>query len=754
MKYLNHKLISAAMLGLAISACTDKYDCNYSMEKPVDLATQEYLNTFDVLKSYIDRGSYPSFKLGTSVNPADFLAHELVYSTAVSNFDAIDINNAYSPAAMIDASGNFDFTQLRSVGYLAQEAGMTVYGGALCSNKKQPASYLNKLIEPTYLTVEAEKGSIPFCNFESDPIGKTYPSVQKFGDDRITIEVVKDPAGGEGKVLQIGPKKEVSEYHLPMFDVKLPEGKTLGDMKELYFDAYWDSTGSDGNLRVYILPPGWTNRDQYKYEISGLQGLLVGVKDKWVRKVTIPIQDESSFVIDSSLKGLTEFQIAIGLCTHTPMLYLDNLGFNYETTVGGATTVDFESDALGTSYPMTNGNQAVVENDPTGVSGKVLHVGTSSSFCNRTYPKFKIKLEDGLTLGDYSALSLDMYLIDGKGGWGDGMRVIINGQEFNTQKGPYVYGCTDNAWGRGLIYIPFAKGNEGEAEEGAIPIPDSMKGLTEFELAVGSGSGEWHAYIDNISLHWKAEDKVIEKTPEEKKEILSKELNKWITGLIGSGDGNILEWDVISEPLDYTSDSETFNWAEYLGTDEYARIAVRMAREAYEGDLKLFVCNSFNQYDDILSSIDQLMSLVSEWESDGSTVIDGYNIRLQAIYSENADELERSKEQITSMLTKLGNTGKAVRISDLSMIYEDLSGNFVSTSKMATVQRERAGKYMSFIIKEYLRLIAPENQYGISISSMNDNEQGSGICPWTSGFGRTEMYEGIINGFSNEETQK
>ena len=339
MKYLNHKLIGMAMLGLTISACTDEYDCSNKVEKPVELATQEYLNTFDVLKSYINRNSYPSFKLSTSINPADFLEHSLVYSAAVSNFDGVDLNEAYLPAQMIDESGDYDFKQVNSVAFLAKEAGMTVYGGTLCSNYNQPVSYLNKLIEPIYIPVEPEKGNFLFNDFESDEIRKTYESVQKFGDDRLTIEVVNDPAGGDGKVLQIGPKKDEMEYHLPMFDVKLPEGKTLGDMKELCFDAYWDNTGSDGDLRVYILPPGWTNRDQYKYQISGLQGLLVGVKDKWVRKVTVPIQDESSILIDGSLKGLTEFQIAIGLCTHTPFLYLDNLGFNWETTTGGTTKI-------------------------------------------------------------------------------------------------------------------------------------------------------------------------------------------------------------------------------------------------------------------------------------------------------------------------------------------------------------------------------------------------------------------------------
>ena len=204
------------------------------------------------------------------------------------------------------------------------------------------------------------------------------------------------------------------------------------------------------------------------------------------------------------------------------------------------------------------------------------------------------------------------------------------------------------------------------------------------------------------------------------------------------------------EPLDDTNDAKTFKWAEYLGDKEYARTAVKIARESSESEIKLFIGNSFNQYNDIVSSIDKLVAMVNEWQEDNVTVIDGYNIRLQAIYSENADELEASKKQITKMLEQLAATGKAVRLSNLSMIYEDTAGNFVSTSKIASVQRERAAKYMEFIIKEYFRIISPENQYGISFSSMTETSGGSNICPWTSGYGRTEMYEGIVNGLKNK----
>ena len=51
MKYLNNKLIGLAMLGVTAMACTDEYNCNLQVEKPEDVAVNEYLASFDLLKS-------------------------------------------------------------------------------------------------------------------------------------------------------------------------------------------------------------------------------------------------------------------------------------------------------------------------------------------------------------------------------------------------------------------------------------------------------------------------------------------------------------------------------------------------------------------------------------------------------------------------------------------------------------------------------------------------------------------------------
>ena len=418
---------------------------------------------------------------------------------------------------------------------------------------------------------------------------------------------------------------------------------------------------------------------------------------------------------------------------------------NYEVSATGVTKIDFEKDELGKEYPMTNGNSSVVENDPQGQSGKVLHVGSAGNLASYTYPKFKIKLQESRTLGDYTGLSLDMFLIDGKGGWDSGMRVVINGQEFNCGQGPFNFGCEANKWGRGKIYITFLK--EGEtAGGGKIAIPNSMKDLTEIELAVGSGSGEWHAYIDNINLHWKADDTIIEKTPEEKKDIFTEEMNKWIGGIVNAGGESVKVWNIVGEPLDKTIDANTFNWGEYLGEVEYARTAVKQARDTAKVDLNLFVSNTFNQSDEMGQKADELIALVKSWEADDVTRIDGYNILLHAVYSKDATSQKANEEMISELFGKLAQTDKLIRVSDLSMMVEDAEGKFIQTGKLTDDERSAAANYMAFIMKEYRKTIASDKQYGISISSITETNTGDKICPWTSKYNRNGMYEGIVEG--------
>lgn len=150
MKYYNKLLLGAISLGI-LTACADEslLQPGESVQKPEEMVQLEYLNQYDVLKNYVNRGENPNFKLGVAIAASDFLKKELVYGLAVSNFDEMTAGNAMKYASIVKDDGSVDFSQVTSFVQTAKEAGMTVYGHTLCWHAQQNKTYLEKLIAPT-----------------------------------------------------------------------------------------------------------------------------------------------------------------------------------------------------------------------------------------------------------------------------------------------------------------------------------------------------------------------------------------------------------------------------------------------------------------------------------------------------------------------------------------------------------------------------------------------------------------------------
>lgn len=726
MKYLNHKLISIAMLGLAISACTDKYECNYRGEKPEDVAISEYLASFDVLKSYIKRDAESSFKFLANMSASDFTAHETAYGTVITNFDGLDIGKSFMP--MNTPDGNYDFSGMQLVADAAQKANVTLFGGTLCSNQDQTANYYKQLIEPVVIPFVPEKGKTVILDFENDMLGATYSMTN--GSSAV---VENDPDNKSGKALHVGSDANKAAYSFPKFHVKLPAGRTLGDYVNITFDMRIVNQDGLWGSGMFITIDG------QKFPV-GVNAEGLGCNPNvWNRGAIVKLNSSTApgFELPDNLKSLTEFDLALGSESSGAQYYLDNIVMNYEMG-SGVVKFDFESDANGKTYQMTGNGSATVVSDPYGNHGNVLHIAGPASY---SYPKFKIKLPENHTLSECRSVSLDFYGTSSTGLYGSGMRLAIEGvtKEF-VLSSPANLGCPDGGWGDGLISLNIDL-SEVSAEN---------RQLNEFTLIVGSGTGSGDYYIDNVCLNWKGEDTVLEKTPEEKTEIFTAELTKWIGGMINAGGETVNVWNIIGEPLDETVNENTFNWGEYLGELDYARKAVEIARDTATVDLKLFVSNTFEQEDNMLQKINDLVTLVQSWEGDNKTKIDGYNILLHAVYSENIDVRTENKRIITELFEALNQTQKLVRISDLSIVVKDIDGNLVPISKLTADERIAAGNYLSFIMQEYQRIIDAKNQYGISISCITDNDNSYKVCPWTSGYNRNEMYEGIVNGLKQE----
>lgn len=152
MKYYNKLLLGAISLGI-LTACADEslLQPGESVQKPEEMVQLEYLNQYDVLKNYVNRGENPNFKLGVAIAASDFLKKELVYGLAVSNFDEMTAGNAMKYASIVKDDGSVDFSQVTSFVQTAKEAGMTVYGHTLCWHSQQNKTYLEKLIAPTVI---------------------------------------------------------------------------------------------------------------------------------------------------------------------------------------------------------------------------------------------------------------------------------------------------------------------------------------------------------------------------------------------------------------------------------------------------------------------------------------------------------------------------------------------------------------------------------------------------------------------------
>ena len=83
-----------ALSVLAFSSCADYNMEDFNIAKPESIAQYEYLNDYDVLKSYVDRAQHPGFHLGGAIGASDFNKKGVVYELIRSNFDEMTAGNA------------------------------------------------------------------------------------------------------------------------------------------------------------------------------------------------------------------------------------------------------------------------------------------------------------------------------------------------------------------------------------------------------------------------------------------------------------------------------------------------------------------------------------------------------------------------------------------------------------------------------------------------------------------------------------
>ncbi|RKR09017.1 carbohydrate binding protein [Flavobacterium sp. 90] len=267
-------------------------------------------------------------------------------------------------------------------------------------------------------------------------------------------------------------------------------------------------------------------------------------------------------------------------------------------------------------------------------------------------------------------------------------------------------------------------------------------------IAFNLGKTATNFYFDNITLKkYNATGSIQtkEKTPEEKKTIISDALDKWITEMVKNSAPYVKAWDVVNEPMDdgnpyelktgvgkINMASDEFYWQDYMGKD-YAVEAFRLARKSGNSTDKLFI-NDYN----LEYSTDKckgLIQYVNYIESKGQKV-DG--IGTQMHISINSD-----KDKINTMFKLLAATGKLIKVSELD-VAAGLNPSEADLKKQAEMYK--------YVVDMYVKNIPANQRYGITVWGLTDSKSDSSWLPgqhqglWDINFTRKFSYASFAEG--------
>lgn len=732
---VNKYIISALLCPFVLGSCADWDDWKYDVEKPQTIAQYEYLNDYAPLKEYLDRGAHPGFKVSAALGVDEFNQQGPLFRLAAHNFDEIVAGNAMKMASCVNDQGEMDFSKVSSFVRAAEDAGLTVYGHALAWHAQQPSKYLNGLIKD-----------------------KELPPAEE----------------NPGLIITAGaPKKDTWEY-------------------EIYYDL-------DKPLQA-----GKT------YEISlNVRGTNPGTIDFWPGK-----KDGSATQYGAGSFTVAEKAVD-NKFSFTPNADIDRMRFCFGK-IGGTLYFDnFVLKEKGSDHNIAV-NSTFDEND-------ISH-WTKVSWVDVNY---KIGNVAGAGAVEIPVSVGHLTFDDGQnlGGWGmDNAPKIVNGVcEVGNNA------AKENPWNAQVCYEPgFAfengttyhlkmkiKGSVAGEFGAGFQNPDGYKGCGDFptinvttdwkevdvtttcngdnakRLLLNIGKYAGTLYIDDFEVYYTKSSNSIPLTAEEKKNILTSAMQKWISGMMQATEGKVKAWDLINEAVSgggnvngfYALQTEAtsehnpqdFYWQDYFTPEMYGPIVEKAARDAYaavEGtnpaDLKLFI-NDYNLESDWDNNqkVKSLVYWIGVWENKGkelgwNTKIDGIGTQMHISYYENPQTLESKKKGIENMLKIMAKTGRLVRISEIDMGYVDKDGNEVTTAQLEKlpieerVAKEKAmAEHYKWIIEQYFKIVPVKQQYGICQWCLTDAPTNSGWRPglpvglWNLNYQRKPAYGGFADGLAS-----
>ncbi len=703
------KLLPALALGMSMASCVDDAILPFAVEKPTSIAQYEYLNNYDVLKSYVDRAKNPNFKLGLAASVSDFVQKGVVYEAVTTNFDEMTAGNAMKYASVVADDGTMNFSTVSNFVETAKAAGITIYGHTLGWHAQQNMTYLNGLI--------ADK-EIEFDPGDMEEVQDAYFDYSTYTDYPFYV-MGYTPEFVDGCMVSHYP----GEWYQYFVADQIPT-----------------AVGQNYKLTVCIQgsAPGSLNAQFGNW--GNLLEQTVSFNEEW-QEVSVEFANcpvESSFVVFQPGTFEGDVKIKWLKVTHTvaPSIGKEVPVIEHDYSDGEPIS------GWGADLSISVVDGACVIENPSAAQSweKQLCYEQTTPFENgKTYfLRLKVKgTKDG-------AVTAGFQNPNGYVGCGDfpAFAVTTDWQEVKVSTT-----CTgDNA--TRLLF------NVGDYE-GTLYFDDVCLYYEEKTNVIEMTPEE-----KKDTLTWALQNWVKGMMEATGGYVTAWDLaNETVSGADNDGDGIYdLQSSANGDP------STNFYWTDYLGDIDYVRILESSARKyfkEYGGDpsqLKLFI-NDFNleSWWDGNQKAKSLVEWIKRWESDGVTKIDGIATQMHVSYILNEADQKAQEDAIVNMFKILAESGKLVKISELDMgIVDKAFGTAIKTENVTYEQQQKMSEFYQFIISKYFEIIPVEQQYGITQWCATDSPADSGWRPgeptglWDSSYKRKPTYAGFANGLAGK----
>ena len=721
---MNKQILVSALGAMLLASCADHFDQNFETVRPGKEAQYGYLEQYDALKEYIkDR---PNFHLGIGTAVDEYNKKELVYALTNSNFNETVAGNAMKMSSCVADDGSMNFDKVSEYVKNATDAGLSVYGHTLAWHAQQPNKYLNGLIADKELPPAGDNPGLIITS--GDPKANTW-------DYEIYYDL--DEPLKAGKTYKISLNVRGTNPGT----IDFWPGKKDGSATQYGAGSFTVAESAVDN--EFSFTPN-ADIDRMRFCFGKVGGTLYF--DNFILKEK---GSDHNIVVNSTFD---EDDISHWTkVSWVPISY--KIG-----NVAGAAAVDIENEVHKRTYTDGSFPFFAMGCEPPVVNGAIHFVPTGD------WSQFFVMSgsENTLSEGNY-VVYLDMT-----------SSKAASGVELTMQ----------NGWGGSAQAITVSVPVSAGRQTVKLPMPNIVGG--DYDIILKPQTADATLDVHSVKVCQVKNLNSIPLTDEEKKNILTPVLQKWIYGMMEATEGKVKAWDVVNEAISgtdkdgdgfYELQSATrgtvsaddaknnFYWQDYLGDLEYVRTAVAAARKGFADaggnpeELKLFI-NDYNLETANDQKLKSLIHWIGEWEKDGVTKIDGIGSQMHVTCSMDPAKQKENEEAYVNMLNLMVDSRKLVRISELDMGLADKDGNLVNTTDMTEEEHKAMRAYYEFIVKKYLEIVPEAQQWGICQWCATDSPANSGwraglpVGLWDLDYYRKHTYAGFAVGLGAPEYWK